>query len=292
MGFRIDRFATLYLFHPARRLAAAGKPSIPILMYHGIAGDSEAGDHPYYRISPAPQVFARQMAYLEDHGYRTASLAEALRGLRDPAAAAITASSRSVVITFDDGYSDFYQNAFPILERHGFTASVFLPTAYIGDERRQLKGRECLTWSEIRELQRHGISFGSHTVTHPQLRDLDAQAVKEEVVASKQTIEQKLGCAVESFAYPYAFPETEGEFKGRLRDLLGQAGYKNGVCTTVGRADSASDTFFLRRLPVNSDDDPRLFEAKLEGAYDWLAKPQYLMKLAKGWARSRPPGRG
>jgi peptidoglycan/xylan/chitin deacetylase (PgdA/CDA1 family) len=282
MGFRLDRLASLYVVDPVLRCASAGKRSIPILMYHGIVEDSEPGVHAYYRTTTAPRVFAEQMAYLSQNGYRSFSLEEAIRGLEDGNGTV----GRGVVITFDDGYSDFYSNAFPVLNRYGFRASVFLPTAYIGDTRRRLKGRECLTWSEIRELQKHGTWFGSHTVNHPQLRDLDAQALRSEIVTSKQTIEDKLGCPVESFAYPYAFPETESDFKNRLRQLLGQAGYKNGVCTTIGRLVPGSDRYFLRRLPVNSEDDLRFFQRKLAGAYDWLAKPQYLMKWAKRWMSS------
>jgi len=124
------------------------------------------------------------------------------------------------------------------------------------------------------------------TVTHPQLHDCDANSIKQEIVGSKQTIEQKLGCAVQSFSYPYAFPETDASFKQRLREELHRAGYKNGVCTTVGRPSPASDPFFLKRLPVNSDDDARLFLAKLAGSYDWLAKPQYLVKMAKKWVNA------
>ena len=103
----------------------------------------------------------------------------------------------------------------------------------------------------------------------------------EEVVKSKETIEQRLGRPVESFAYPYAFPEADASFKQRLRDMLCQAGYQGGVCTTLGRPVRGSDPFFLKRLPVNSCDDTQLFQAKLAGSYDWLGTPQYLVKMAR-----------
>jgi peptidoglycan/xylan/chitin deacetylase (PgdA/CDA1 family) len=275
MGLRIDRLTTLYVVDPLRR-RFTDESSIPILMYHSIANEDESGVHPYYRTAATPQVFAAQMETLHQAGYSVIGLADAINRLRQPE----TVKS-SVVITFDDGYRNFYSNAFPILSRHGFTATMFLPTAHIGENHLSFNGRECLSWNEVRELQRLGISFGSHTMTHPQLRDCDAHALKEEIVASKQTIEQELGCAVKSFSYPYAFPEADNDFKGRLRDELCQAGYENGVCTTVGRSGPASDPLFLKRLPVNSGDDPRLFDAKLAGSYDWISKPQYLVKMAK-----------
>jgi peptidoglycan/xylan/chitin deacetylase (PgdA/CDA1 family) len=277
MDFRIDRLATLYLTHPFER----NKAAIPILMYHSIANDTEVGVHPYYRTITTPGRFAEQMAYLHGNGYLAISSVEAARRLKEQDGKAL---SRCVVITFDDGFLDFYKHAFPVLEQYGLTATMYLPTAYIAAERRKFKGRECMTWGEVRELQKLGISFGSHTVNHPQLHSLKAASIEEEVRVSKQVIEQNGGFAVDSFAYPYAFPEADIAFKQSLRDLLGKAGYADGVCTTVGRADRQSDVFFMERLPVNSCDDERLFAAKLAGFYDWVAKPQYFVKKMKRWA--------
>jgi peptidoglycan/xylan/chitin deacetylase (PgdA/CDA1 family) len=276
MCMRIDRLATLYVVDPLRRFNFTGKTSIPILMYHSVAEENEAGMHPYYRTATAPRVFEAQMESLRQSGFSVIGLTEAISRFREP-----KAGKSSVVITFDDGFRNFYTNAFPILNRSGFTATMFLPTAHIGESRLSFKGKECLSWSEVRELQKQGISFGSHTVTHPQLHDCDAPSIRKEIVDSKRTIEQRLGCAVESFSYPYAFPETDNVFKGRLREELHQAGYENGVCTTVGRPGPASDPFFLKRLPMNSGDDSQLFRAKLAGSYDWISKPQYLVKMAK-----------
>jgi peptidoglycan/xylan/chitin deacetylase (PgdA/CDA1 family) len=247
-------------------------------MYHSIAEEDEAGAQPYYRTATAPAIFAAQMESLHQAGFSVIGLGEAIRRSAEP-----EPIKNSVVITFDDGFRNFYTKAFPILDRYDFTATMFLPTAHIGEPRLSFKGKECLSWDEMRELQKHGISFGSHTVTHPQLHDCDADSIKKEITDSKRTIEHELGCAVQSFSYPYAFPEADANFRRRLRDELSQAGYENGVCTTVGRIGPSSDPFFLKRLPVNSDDDLRLFRAKLAGSYDWLAKPQYLVKMVKTW---------
>jgi peptidoglycan/xylan/chitin deacetylase (PgdA/CDA1 family) len=281
MSLRIDRLATLYIADPVRRCGFSNQASIPILMYHSIAEEVEAGVHPYYRTATSASVFAAQMESLHRAGFSVIGPTEAIRRMSGREAV-----KNIVVITFDDGFHNFYTNAFPILNRYGFTATMYLPTAHIGRSRLTFKGKKCLTWSEVRELQNHGISFGSHTVTHPQLYDCDADALRKEIVDSKQTIELELGCGIQSFAYPYAFPENDVSFKVRLRQELRQAGYESGVCTTVGRPGPASDQFFLKRLPVNSDDDARLFRAKLAGSYDWLAKPQYLMKMAKQWVNA------
>jgi hypothetical protein len=273
MSFRIDRLATLLLFSPVRRRTIDGNSLIPILMYHSIADDDDAQMHPYYKTTTSPRVFREHMQELHDRGYSTVSLDEAVAVLQG----GIPTSGR-VVITFDDGYSDFYRHAFPELSRHKFTATVFLPTAYIGNQAIQFKGRDCLTWTEVRELRKYGTSFGSHTVTHPQLSSLEARTVKDELVNSKQTIEQNLGESVNSFAYPFAFPETRKSFVAMLRHTLVDCGYSNGVSTCIGTARPHEDQYFLRRLPMNSLDDGELFAAKLQGGYDWLHKVQYASK--------------
>ncbi|MGO8795990.1 MAG: polysaccharide deacetylase family protein [Candidatus Sulfotelmatobacter sp.] len=286
MELRLDRLASLYVASPFLHLAGGSQRCVPILMYHSISEEDELGVHAYYRTKTSPAIFASQLKYLHDNGYTTCSLAEAVHYVQDKTPTA----ARLVVITFDDGFRDFYREAFPLLNQYGFSATVFLPTAYIGESPVAFKGKDCLTWAEVRELHRHGIRFGSHTVTHPQLHDLSAAKIQEEIINSRQTIEEKLSSAVDSFAYPYAFPQTDTAFKNLLRDTLMHAGYRNGVCTIVGRAKPASEPLFLERLPVNSCDDSALLAAKLSGAYDWMAKAQSLAKLGKGWWRRSEGG--
>jgi peptidoglycan/xylan/chitin deacetylase (PgdA/CDA1 family) len=223
MRMRLDRLTTLYVADPLRR-TLVDKTSIPILMYHSIADDDEIGVHPYYRTSTSPQVFAQHMGYLHDQGYKTINLADAVGLLQNN-----PSTRKCAVITFDDGYGDFYKHAFPILNHHGFTATVFLPTDYIGSARMRFNKRECLTWAEVRELREHGIRFGSHTVTHPQLRTLDDNGINRELSESKSTIEDKLGGSVDSFSYPYAFPEGSNSFTQKLRNTLVNCGYSQGV---------------------------------------------------------------
>jgi peptidoglycan/xylan/chitin deacetylase (PgdA/CDA1 family) len=256
---------------------------VPVLMYHSIS-DSVEHTHPYYQTVTTPAAFAKQMQFLHRNGYRTVNLSDVARGVGINAGA----DNKLVAITFDDGYRDFYRNAFPIMSEYGFRGTMYLPTAYIGDTTREFKGHACLTWSEVRELHRSGVEFGSHTVNHPQLASLETDAVRYEVDSSKATIESRLGHAVRSFAYPYAFPETRHRFVTRLRELLEEAGYDNGVSTMIGTADRTSERLFMKRLPVNSADDSALFRAKLEGSYDWLHAFQYASKLVSTSIRRTP----
>jgi len=244
-------------------------------MYHSIQ-EGSSDPRPYYNINTSPVQFRRQMEFLRDEGYRAVHLDEAVKSL-EPG----KRNSNYVVITFDDGYRDFYTAAYPVLAEFGHTAALFVPSGLIRDRSAQFLGRECLTWSEIRDLHARGIQIGSHSVTHGELKYLRAAELEEEVARSKNTIEAKIGQPVESFSYPYAFPETEVVFARTLRQLLEKHGYKNGVTTILGTAKRASDRYFLPRLPVNSSDDLTLFRAKLEGSYDWLHAAQYFTKTIK-----------
>lgn len=289
-ALRVDRFIALRILKSDRRSC---KNAVPVLMYHSIGDADESGRFAYYRTATSPAVFAGHMSFLEQHGYTAlglAQVAERLDLLQD--------CSRCVAITIDDAYEDCYRNAFPVLQRFGFAATVFLPTGFIVEAsrtpgsmpiRRLLHGKPCMTWGEVREMYSSGIGFGSHTVTHARLRDLEMHHVSDQLTLSKSHIEQELGCKVDSFAYPYAFPEENVTFVESLRACLIQAGYRYGVCSSVGRVVPAADRLFMRRLPMNSCDDAALFEAKLSGAYDWVAKVQYASKAARAALHYRQP---
>lgn len=290
---RLDRTITLYVSMPLLGLGrqACGR-GIPILMYHSIAEGVDDQGLSYYHTVTSPKRFEAHMAVLRDAGYDVVTLSEAVRQLGigtggsgvEPTVSADLAktrlsgsrSRRVAVITFDDGLRDFYSNAFPVLERSGFGATVFLTSGCIDGA--FVTGRECLRTEEIRELAKQGIEFGSHTVSHPQLRELSRAEVVHELSASKRIIESITGVEVSMFSYPYRFPEEDREFTRALGALLCQQGYSAGVTTRIGLARPSENRFFLRRLPVNDADDVRLLRAKLEGAYDWLHRGQVVYK--------------
>ena len=275
LDMRLDRTLSVHLGRQISQIAREDLQGTPILMYHGV-NDQIGTTHPYYEMNTVAEVFTSHMAFLRDNGYSAVGLEEALRSLSSG-----KDTGNIVVITFDDGFRDFYSAAYPILRDVGFVATVFLATGLIRDQRLQWKGADLMTWAEVRELQTLGIRFGSHTVNHPELDKLDESQVTSEVVRSKQTLEDKLGSPVKSFAYPFAFPECNRTFTKRLAGILESHGYENGVSTVIGRARSCDSPFFLPRLPVNTWDDLRLFQAKLEGAYDWLHLPQSIYKKAR-----------
>ena len=120
INFRLDRFLTLYLFrHITKKQTSAGDKRIPILMYHSISDEKEKS-HSYYHVNTSPAVFDAHMRYLYENNYSVINLQDLEKsfGTRD--------SSKYVVITFDDGFYDFFTNAFPILNKYNFSATVFL----------------------------------------------------------------------------------------------------------------------------------------------------------------------
>lgn len=220
-----------------------------------------------------PEVFAEQMGFLHKTGYSVVDLAQLKRRM----SAGEEISAKSVTLTFDDGLKDFYFNAFPILRQFGFTATVFLATDFV-DKGWRFNDQQCLSWDEVRELRKYGISFGSHTVTHPVLRTIAKKRLEYELAASKERIESELGEKIDCFAYPYAFPEADSVHLENLISVLAESGYRCGVSTRIGTTTADDNIFCMKRIPVNSLDDGILFEAKLNGAYDWLHSLQVLYK--------------
>lgn len=286
---RLDRLLTLGLFQPLQHLGLRSRDArLPILMYHSISEGTEAGVKPYYKVLTSPTRFAEHMQWLVDLGYRAVTLSDGLKWLQHHGQRNdLTRNSpQPVVVTFDDGFHDFHTAAFPVLQRHGFSATMYLPTAFIAQVRKSFKCRPCLTWGEVRDLDSAGIEFGSHTVNHPRLTDLRWSDIEFELRDSKTAIEQQIGHSIRSFAYPYAFPQQNRKFAIQFRSILEGCRYQTCVNTTIGRASAADEVLSLPRLPANSADDRRLFCAKIAGAYEWMKNAQNAIKTFKAIGRT------
>jgi len=274
MAIRLDRVTTLCFGVPFRVFfPQPDQGCISILMYHRISDASEGNIPPYFRVNTSPARFEQQMRFLSESDYKVIDLTHAVELLKRNAF-----TRNHVVITFDDGFSDFYTAAFPILSKYRFPATMFLPTGCIGQTRKQFKNADCLTWNEVKELSQARISFGSHTVNHPKLKELSYAEIRNELRDSRTTLEQNLQGPINTFAYPYAFPETNKSFVSTLTQILQETGYICCVTTIIGNASASDSAFALKRIPMNDCDDLTLFAAKLNGAYDWLALPQRIRK--------------
>jgi peptidoglycan/xylan/chitin deacetylase (PgdA/CDA1 family) len=272
---RLDRFITLYLYSPlVRFIGRTRSECVPILKYHSISNNLFGQSDPYHQINTSPEVFSKQMRWLKSQGYQGINLPDMLAGL-----ASGQDMSNQVVITFDDGYRDFHTHAFAILKQCGFTATVFLVTDRIQKTPMRFEGVDYLTWQDVRELNGQGIRFGSRTVTHPDLRSMEPDQIDYELGYSKEVIEQEIGEEVESFSYPFPFPEEDRDFSRFIGDTLENQGFKHCVSGIIGRAHCRSNRFSLPRLPINSWDTPELLKAKLHGGYDWMHVPQLAKKF-------------
>jgi peptidoglycan/xylan/chitin deacetylase (PgdA/CDA1 family) len=202
--------------------------------------------------------FARQMAYLDNLGYRVLDLEEAVAGL----SGATKLPARAVVLTFDDGYRNFEEYALPVLQRHGFPATVFLVSGRIGGRADWLEadGLDCpplLDADAIRRLHRQGIRFGAHSVNHKHLTQLDDDHLRFEVEHSRAELETILDEPVKHFCYP------AGDYDARVRRAVVDAGYRTALTCNRGDALAGDDPLQLPRKAISFGDSVAGFGWKL-----------------------------
>lgn len=149
--------------------------------------------------------------------------------------------SRSVVITFDDGFADFATAALPSLRERGLAVTLFLATGLLG------AGRYMLDWSQLAELHAAGVELGGHSHTHPQLDTLSPGDAREEVVRCKTLLEETLGAPVETFAYPHGYSSP------RLRRLVHEVGYRGACAVKDAFSSEEDDELALARLMLRAD---------------------------------------
>lgn len=178
------------------------------------------------------------MRFLHEAGYRTLNLVDVAESMRK----GLSFPERSLVITFDDGYRSVYEQAFPVLQRYQMTANVFLTVGRTKTERLpSMEDRPMLSWTEIREMHHAGIAFGGHTITHPDLTSLPETLLTNEIVGGKEMIEDALGTAVLTFAYPF------GRYDDRCRELVSH--YFLCACSDqLGLLYSSSNLYSMERV--------------------------------------------
>lgn len=222
---------------------------LPILMYHKI-GIPPAGSQ-LKKLWVSPEQFRRQMKWLKDRGWTSVTLREAA----DHADRATPLPARSVVVSFDDGYDNTYSQAFPILKEFGFKAVVFLVVRAVGwdnfwhDPSTETR-IPMMSWKQAEEMQSAGIEFGSHTMTHPRLSEIESKLVSEELGKSRRIMGEFLNQEPVSFAYPYG----NGQDDPRVRKLVREAGYRWACSVHQGKARPDKEPLCLRRIFVRGDD--------------------------------------
>jgi peptidoglycan/xylan/chitin deacetylase (PgdA/CDA1 family) len=198
--------------------------SIPIITYHQIVSNDRPEDP--WNLTVSVRQFERQIRYIHERGYHCFSLTELLRSSGEDQ----PLRRKSVVLTFDDGYENFLSIAYPILRRYGFTAIVFLITDCVGkrSDRMFEKGVPFLSWDQVKSLHKDGISFGSHTCSHPDLAKLSETQVWHELVSSKECLEDRLGARVQLLAYPHGHSNREIQHKAEAAGYEAACGMSRG----------------------------------------------------------------
>lgn len=208
----------------------------PVLCYHRVGGPPELG---VTRISP--RTFRRQMHALAKAGWKTLSLSEFKTASESPT----SPPPHAFLLSFDDGYAELAEFAYPVLQDIGFTATTFLITDYIGktnawDIQYTRKPLRHLDWDAIDAWKARGFDFASHTATHARLTWLDQAQVANELGRSRESLIKRLGVC-EAVAYPF------GAVDERIARLAGGAGYTLGF---DGVAGVDGDVLRLPRVPV------------------------------------------
>jgi peptidoglycan/xylan/chitin deacetylase (PgdA/CDA1 family) len=221
-------------------LEEGGYQVVPILCYHRLAEQCKTN------LCLTVDAFKRQIEYLKDNGYRAITMTEFFGFLQYRHGI----PTRSVVITFDDGYRSFYDIALPILQKHGYKATLFVYTDFIGHS------KDALTWKQLKQIKAEGFEIGSHGVSHTDLTkriaDEAAQVyiarVKEELFRSKKIIDQKLNQDTAYFAFPF------GSHNPRILRWTEQAGYKLGLSAKKGSNPFFADPLTLKRNQIIGQD--------------------------------------
>lgn len=211
---------------------------IPILMYHYVRVVNDPKDQVGINLSVKPDMFAAQMQYLADKGYTTLTMREVYAIL----AGQQPLPPKPIALTFDDGYRDFYYAAWPVLKKHGFKATSYVITDFIGWD-------AYMTWPMLQELNASGqVEIGAHTRSHSDLRALSKDRRWDEIVGSKAILEEGLGTPVVSFCYPAGYYNAEA-----VADVK-RAAYLTAVTTQGGNKQNLQWAYELPRVRVNGPD--------------------------------------
>lgn len=237
---------------------------VTILAYHAV-GECPRADDPH-NLWIAPDVFARQMQYLA-RARRVVSLADVVDGRVGP-------GKPAVVLTFDDGYRCVLEQAVPVLERHGFAATVFTPSRYIGDRNRWDAPTACpldiMTADELGEAERRGLAVESHGHGHVDLSAAGFDEARDDLAPSLERLEEVTGRRPRFAAYPFRTGSLDAQ---RAAAAVGLDAAFTIDLPHAGR-------FAWGRISVTPHDSARLFALKTSG---WWPALRWNPVLANGY---------
>jgi peptidoglycan/xylan/chitin deacetylase (PgdA/CDA1 family) len=233
----------------ARQLCNKKEEGVSILFYHSVD------------LGKPLENFLKQIEYLRGNGYRVISIKELISYVKGEK----QLPSRSVCLTFDDGYYNNYERIFPVLQKYNIPATIFLSTKYMtpsnGDEIDLKIGERFLSWGEVRGMANHGIHFGSHGYEHCDLTRLPEKDVLEEILRSKKLIEENLSGKIRYFSYPY------GKYDKKTQGLVKRAGFEAAFATIPGIIRPGDNPYALKRTLIAPSDSLFDFKKKIAGVF-------------------------
>jgi peptidoglycan/xylan/chitin deacetylase (PgdA/CDA1 family) len=259
-------------------VSAASAGRVAILMYHQV---SDAPHPNFTKYTVTSRAFAAQMRWLASAGYSTVDFPTLVRHRR----AGTPIPTRSVVITFDDGFRDCALHAAPVLREHRFSATFFLVAGLMGGPSVWLRAERgidppLMSWSDARALEAEGHRCASHTMTHPRLANLSRAACHDELSRSRAMLEEQLGHPVRELAYPFG---SENE---QVRAVAAECGYESACTVEIGLATMTDDALALRRVPVLGTDSLFDFISRVRTAYTVRDRLSALARSVVGARRS------
>lgn len=239
--------------------SASTPRTVAVLGYHKIGDPPPPPDGWESWFYVSEDIFARQLEFLDTHGWRVIGMSDFLHGLDDP----LTLPERAALVTFDDGYRSLLDAGARQLARFGYPGVVFVPTAYIGGHNTfdadDEPPEQICSWDDLRELDRRGISVQSHSVTHTTLSQLTPDQQERELIESKRILEDGLGKTVDAFAYPYGDSGLGRDWRAKRKALtlaLDRAGYRVAYLYGGGRQSlPPRDQFRIARIAMGPDTD-------------------------------------
>ena len=252
------------------------KQKIPIFMYHSI---SSYASQKFKPCVVSPEMFDEHLSYLDQCHYTPVTVTQFTQAM---ARGGEGLPRCPVILTFDDGYADFYTHALPALRRHGFTATLYVATSFVDGTSRWLQYmgegmRPMLTWEQLAEINANGIECGAHTHTHPPLDMLPLSVARDEIVRSKDLLEEHLAQQVSSFAYPF------GYYSAHVRQLVHNAGFASACAIKRALSSLHDDPYALARLAIRPDTSVHTLAAVLSTGYGPLVASH--VKRVRGHVR-------
>ena len=244
---------------------------VPVLNYHQV---EEKNGNP---LTLWPDQFEAQMAYLADEGYTTITIDEMMDALEN----GTPLPKKPVIITFDDGYADNYEYAYPILKKYGFKATIFLIYDFTNTY------PNYLTWDQIAEMKASGlVHFESHTMTHANLAELTSvDDLRHEIADSHDLLSEKLGYDMHYIAYP------GGRVNEEIEEITRAAGYRGGFTVHYGLSTPDEGKYQMDRIPIFGANMHTLTRFKLRLALAPLIAPLEDLRLClRAWGFDRLAG--